>query len=80
MAPCVTFRISHRPGVEYERVRQISIIYDKETGRLVARLVVEVKLRGHGRVTGASRAQPVSCGRILWPYLGEPKRKLLRAS
>jgi len=49
----VTFRISHRPGVEYERVRQISITYDKTTGRLEARLVVEVKPRenhGEGRV------------------------------
>ncbi len=25
----VAFRISHRPGVEYERVRQVSITYDK---------------------------------------------------
>jgi IS605 OrfB family transposase len=45
----VTFRISHRPGVEYERVREVSIIYDKLTGRLEARLVVEVKPRdNHG--------------------------------
>ncbi len=48
-----TFRISHRPGVEYERVRQIVITYDKTSGRLEAGLVVEVKLRenhGQGRV------------------------------
>ncbi len=50
----ITFRISHRPGVEYERVRQIPITYDKTTGRLEARLVVEVKPRenpGEGRVS-----------------------------
>lgn len=49
----VSFRISHRPGLEYERVRQISVIYDKQTGQLQARLVVEVKPRenqGTGRV------------------------------
>jgi IS605 OrfB family transposase len=49
----VTVRISHRPDVAYERVRQISITYDKTTGRLEARLVVEVKPRenpGEGRV------------------------------
>ncbi len=49
----VTFRISHRPGVVYERVHEVSIIYDKDTGRLEARLVVEVKPRenhGSGRV------------------------------
>lgn len=48
----VTFRISHRPGVEYERVRELSIIYDKGSGRIEARLVVEVKARennGTGR-------------------------------
>lgn len=44
-ARSVTFRINHRPGVEYERVRQISITYDKTTGVLEARLVVEVKPR-----------------------------------
>ena len=38
----VAFRISHRPGVEYERVRQVSITYDKIAGQLDARLVVEV--------------------------------------
>jgi putative transposase len=49
----VTFRISHRPYVEYERVREVSIIYDKLTGRMLARLVVEVDPRenhGTGRV------------------------------
>ena len=49
----VTFRISHRPGVEYERVRELSITYDKWTGHLEARLVVEVRVRenrGTGRV------------------------------
>jgi len=49
----VAFRISRRPGVEYERVRQISITYDKSTGRPEARLVVEVRPRenhGTGRV------------------------------
>jgi putative transposase len=44
-----TVRLSHRPGVEYERVREVSIIYDKLTGRLEARLVVEVDPReNHG--------------------------------
>lgn len=49
----VSFRISHRPDVQYERVRELSIIYDAETGQLQARLVVEVKPRessGTGRV------------------------------
>ncbi|WP_369018480.1 transposase [Thermatribacter velox] len=49
----VTFRISHRPGVEYERVRELSITYDKVSRRIEARLVVEVKVRennGTGRV------------------------------
>jgi len=49
----VSFRISHRPDVPYERVREVSIAYDKETGRLEARLVVEVRPRenkGTGRV------------------------------
>ncbi len=45
----VTFRISHRPGVEYERVREVFITYDKLTGQLEARLVVDVKPReNHG--------------------------------
>ncbi|WP_240610768.1 transposase [Ammonifex thiophilus] len=39
----VSFRVSHRPGVEYERVRELSITYDKVSGRIEARLVVEVK-------------------------------------
>ncbi|RDV81184.1 RNA-guided endonuclease InsQ/TnpB family protein [Ammonifex thiophilus] len=39
----VSFRISHRPGVQYERVRELSITYDKISGRIEARLVVEVK-------------------------------------
>lgn len=49
----VTFRISHRPGVKCKRVRELSVTYDKLTGRLEARLVVEVKPRdnhGTGRV------------------------------
>ncbi|MEW6244678.1 MAG: transposase [Bacillota bacterium] len=48
----VTLRISHRPGVEYERVRELSITYDKVSGQIEARLVVEVKARendGTGR-------------------------------
>ncbi len=45
----VTFRISCRPDVGYKRVRQVSIIYDKLTGRLEARLVVEVEPhKNHG--------------------------------
>ncbi len=39
----VSFRISHRPDIEYERVRELSIAYDKFSGRVEARLVVEVK-------------------------------------
>ncbi len=39
----VSFRVSHRPDVKYERVRELSIIYDKVCGRIEARLVVEVK-------------------------------------
>jgi len=39
----VTFRISHRTDIEYERVRELSITYDKMSGRIEARLVVEVK-------------------------------------
>ncbi len=49
----VSFRISHRPDVQYQRVREVSITYDTETGQLQARLVVEVKPReshGKGRV------------------------------
>jgi putative transposase len=49
----VSFRIAHRPGVRYERVRQLSIVYDKFSGRLEARLTVEVKAApkaGEGRV------------------------------
>jgi len=41
----VSFRISHRPDIEYERVRELSIIYDKDSGRIEARLVVESKVR-----------------------------------
>ncbi|WP_448516327.1 RNA-guided endonuclease InsQ/TnpB family protein, partial [Pseudothermotoga sp.] len=41
----VSFRISHRPDIEYERVRELSIIYDKDSGRIEARLVVEGKAR-----------------------------------
>jgi IS605 OrfB family transposase len=49
----VSFRIAHRPGVRYERVRQLSIVYDKLSGRLEARLTVEVRANprpGEGRV------------------------------
>lgn len=49
----VSFRVAHRPGVRYERVRQLSIVYDKLSGRLEARLTVEVEAAprpGHGRV------------------------------
>jgi putative transposase len=48
----VSFRISHQPGIKYERVRQFSIVYDKTSGRLEARLTVEVKANpklGNGR-------------------------------
>jgi IS605 OrfB family transposase len=49
----VSFRISHRPDVPFERIRQLSIVYDKISGQLEARLMVEVKPRknkGTGRV------------------------------
>ena len=49
----VSFRIAHRPGVRYDRVRQLSIVYDKLSGRLEARLTVEVRAApkaGEGRV------------------------------
>lgn len=49
----VSFRITHRPGVRYERVRQLSIVYDTLSGRLEARLTVEVRANpkpGEGRV------------------------------
>lgn len=49
----VSFRISHRPDIEYERVRELSITYDEVSGQIEARLVVEVKARensGTGRV------------------------------
>ncbi|HHY80206.1 MAG TPA: IS200/IS605 family element transposase accessory protein TnpB [Thermoanaerobacter sp.] len=49
----VTFQISYRPDIEYERVRELSIIYDKISGRIEARLVVGVKARenkGTGKV------------------------------
>jgi putative transposase len=39
----VSLRVTHRPGVRYERVRQLCIVYDKFSGRLEARLTVEVK-------------------------------------
>lgn len=48
-----SFCISHRPGVEYEQVRELSITYDKISGRIEARLVVEVKANPH---TGTKRA------------------------
>ncbi len=43
----VSFHISHRPGVEYERVRELVLIYDKSSGQMEARLVVEAKPREH---------------------------------
>lgn len=49
----VTFRIRHRPDVEYERVREVLITDDKLNWQLEARLVVEVLPRenyGTGRV------------------------------
>jgi IS605 OrfB family transposase len=49
----VSFRISHRPHVQYERIRQLSIVYDRISGQLEARLMVEVrsgKANGSGRV------------------------------
>jgi len=39
----VSFRISHRPDVPFERIRQLSIVYDRVSGQLEARLMVEVK-------------------------------------
>lgn len=48
-----SFRVAHRPGVRYERVRQLSIVYDTFSGRLEARLTVEVGAApkpGEGRV------------------------------
>ncbi|KXG73705.1 hypothetical protein AN618_24720 [Fervidicola ferrireducens] len=44
----VSFRISHRPDIKYERVGELSIIYDKDSGRIEARLVVEVKACENG--------------------------------
>ena len=50
----VSLCVTHRPGAQYERVRQLSIVYDKLSGRLEARLTVEVKANpsppGKGRV------------------------------
>ncbi len=49
----VSFKITHRPGIRYEKVKQLSIVYDKTSGRLEARLTVEVKANpkpGNGRV------------------------------
>jgi putative transposase len=45
----VSFRISHRSDLKYEKIRQVSIVYDKISGQLEARLVMEVKLgKSHG--------------------------------
>jgi IS605 OrfB family transposase len=45
----VSFRISHRPHVQYERIRQLSIVYDRISGQLEARLMVEVRSgKAHG--------------------------------
>lgn len=49
----VTVRLTNRPGVEYERVREIIITYDTVSGRIEARLVVEIKPREN---TGTGRA------------------------
>jgi putative transposase len=49
----VSFRISHRPHIQFERIRQLSIVYDKISGQLEARLMVEVKpgkFKGSGRM------------------------------
>jgi IS605 OrfB family transposase len=49
----VSFRISYRPNIQFERIRQLSIVYDKISGQLEARLMVEVmpgKAQGSGRV------------------------------
>jgi transposase len=49
----VSFRISHRPHVQYERIRQLSIVYDRISGQLEARLMVEVQsgeAHGSGRM------------------------------
>jgi putative transposase len=49
----VSFRISHRPHIQFERIRQLSIVYDKISGQLEARLMVEMKpgkFKGSGRV------------------------------
>jgi putative transposase len=49
----VSFRISHRPNIQFERIRQLSIVYDKISGQLEARLMVEVKpgkFKGSGRM------------------------------
>lgn len=49
----ISFHISHRPDVEYKQVRELSIIYDKVSGRIEARLVVKVDARennGTGKV------------------------------
>ncbi|WP_200901042.1 RNA-guided endonuclease InsQ/TnpB family protein [Thermincola ferriacetica] len=40
----VSFRVSRRSGISLSNLRELSIIYDKLTGRLEARLVVEVQL------------------------------------
>jgi putative transposase len=39
----VSFRISHSPHVQYERIRQLSIVFDRISGQLEARLMVEVR-------------------------------------
>ncbi|MDN5294033.1 MAG: putative transposase [Eubacteriales bacterium] len=55
-----------RPGVEYERVRELSITYDKDSGQLQVRLVVEVKERSS---PGPGKAA-VDLGRpFSWPVL-----------
>ncbi|WP_206521880.1 hypothetical protein [Thermotoga sp. Ku-13t] len=41
----VGFQVSHRPDVEEKQVRELSITYDKVSGRTEARLVVEMKAR-----------------------------------
>lgn len=72
--------LSHRPGGEYERIREVSITYDKLTGRLEARLVVEVKPRENHN-TGRVARPVVLSFQPGWHTVHEPKRKgPLRAS
>jgi hypothetical protein len=60
----VSFRISHRPDLPYEKIRQLSIVYDKISGQLEARLMVEVK---PGQTHGAGRVAIDLGETIPWP-------------